>query len=447
MKDRWVFCSHAIVLVLLAVGSQTLAVPSDGLVGWWSFQGNADDVSGNGHDGVAYGATLIQDRFNNPDSAYDFNGDDYIEVPDSEDFTLGSSPFTICAWVKLRSYGADGGYYLMGHSDGPGDTKKWIFWLSNSGIKFIATNPGSDWIDVGSTTFDLDVWYHVAIRRDSSELTAFADGEVIGTASIGTAIPDPSAPFRIGTAEFDRPNRPFDGQIDDVLWYSRALSQDEIAGIWEWEPETISVTVSPESHDFGEVEVGSSATASVTLFNQGDADLTITSDAFSPNISSFSMTSPLTLPATIAPEETLDIEVSFAPVSAGSFSTVLQFGSDDSAEPLGEVQFTGVGISVDSEVSERIAQILAFFDESVEGGTLVGDGPGRSAQNRLDALRNMLEEAARRIEDGFYDEARAQLTDVYKKCDGQSPPPDFVAGDATSELAEMIQELIAALAG
>ena len=49
-------------------------VPTDGLVGWWPFNGNANDESGNGHDGVVNGATLTEDRFGSANAAFDFNG-------------------------------------------------------------------------------------------------------------------------------------------------------------------------------------------------------------------------------------------------------------------------------------------------------------------------------------------------------------------------------------
>ena len=47
-------------------------VPTNGLVGWWPFNGNANDESGNGNDGTNNGATLTTDRFGNANSAYDF---------------------------------------------------------------------------------------------------------------------------------------------------------------------------------------------------------------------------------------------------------------------------------------------------------------------------------------------------------------------------------------
>ena len=87
---------------------------------------------------------------------------------------------------------------------------------------------------------------------------------------------------------------------------------------------------------------------------------------------------------------------------------------------------------------DPIEEILEFVEESVEDGTLTGEGPGKSADNRLNALINMLEEAQSLIEAGLYEEACGQLWSAYRKCDGESQPPDFVTGDAADDLAVMI---------
>ena len=49
-------------------------VPTNGLVGWWPFNGNANDESGNGNNGTVNGATLTTDRFGNANKAYSFDG-------------------------------------------------------------------------------------------------------------------------------------------------------------------------------------------------------------------------------------------------------------------------------------------------------------------------------------------------------------------------------------
>ncbi|MFM8685494.1 MAG: hypothetical protein ACKODJ_02965, partial [Bacteroidota bacterium] len=52
----------------------------NGLVGYWPFIGNANDESGNGNHGIVNGATLTSDRFGNQNSAYDFDGNDFIST-------------------------------------------------------------------------------------------------------------------------------------------------------------------------------------------------------------------------------------------------------------------------------------------------------------------------------------------------------------------------------
>ena len=83
------------IILLLAMGvaltTQTLFaqvpsyVPTDGLVGYWPFNGNANDESGNGNNGTAInGVLMTTDRFNNLNSAYSFDGiDDRIFINNS----------------------------------------------------------------------------------------------------------------------------------------------------------------------------------------------------------------------------------------------------------------------------------------------------------------------------------------------------------------------------
>jgi hypothetical protein len=206
-------------------------MPTQGLIAYYPFHGNANDESGNGNNGTVFGAALTSDRFGNPNNAYSFDGNDRIDVPDDPSLTLNSDQFTILSWVQFSAFGVDGGYYLMGHSEGPGDTDKWIFWLANDNIKLIV-GPSAGWIRIGDAPFQIGNWYHVVIRKNGNELAAFVDASLIGTNSVSFVIPDPNATFQIGTAEPDRPNRPFRGIIDDVRIYNRALSSEEIGTLF-----------------------------------------------------------------------------------------------------------------------------------------------------------------------------------------------------------------------
>jgi len=77
-------------------------VPTNGLVGWYTFTGNVNDSSGNANNGINYGATLTEDRFGNPNCAYFFNGiNAFIQV--NQISITGSSPRTISYWYEQDS--------------------------------------------------------------------------------------------------------------------------------------------------------------------------------------------------------------------------------------------------------------------------------------------------------------------------------------------------------
>jgi len=82
---------------------------------------------------------------------------------------------------------------------------------------------------------------------------------------------------------------------------------------------------------------------------------------------------------------------------------------------------------------------LVFFDEAVEAGDLVGSGPGKSADNRLKALRKMIVIAGQLIDNGDVDGACGKLQAIYKKIDGLDKPQDFADGESLSELQKQVQ--------
>ena len=78
-------------------------VPANGLVGWWPFNGNANDESGNGNNGTVNGATLTSDRNGVANQAYSFDGvDDYISVNDNLSFH--NQIFTITTWINGSNF-------------------------------------------------------------------------------------------------------------------------------------------------------------------------------------------------------------------------------------------------------------------------------------------------------------------------------------------------------
>ena len=76
------------IAVLSAINAQNVPsyVPKTGLVGWWPFNGNANDESGNGNHGVVNGVTLTVDRSGKSNGAYQFGTNKWIAVNDNPSF-------------------------------------------------------------------------------------------------------------------------------------------------------------------------------------------------------------------------------------------------------------------------------------------------------------------------------------------------------------------------
>ena len=101
------FLNIILVLFVIPFGmSQELPsyVPTEGLVAYYPFNGNANDESGNDHHGVVNEATL-SDGLRGKNTAYNFGSDSaYVSVPSSSQLSLSNVDFTVSALVKLDSY-------------------------------------------------------------------------------------------------------------------------------------------------------------------------------------------------------------------------------------------------------------------------------------------------------------------------------------------------------
>src|SRR6185312_8036339 len=100
MKNSFLLC----LLLTTCLQSFSQVNLNSGLMAYYPFTGNANDASGNANNPIFNNATLTQDRFGNPNSAYSFNGtDNYIRIRNST--TLNSSnQISICAWVKVAGF-------------------------------------------------------------------------------------------------------------------------------------------------------------------------------------------------------------------------------------------------------------------------------------------------------------------------------------------------------
>lgn len=234
MKKKLLFLSFTFIMVAQMISAQAPSyVPTSGLVGYWGFNGNANDQSGNNNNGTVNGATLTTDRFGNNSSAYSFNGtSDYIKVLDNNSLDLTQN-LTLSAWIQPNTSNTDQailgkgkivsqtGYALLHNVLTP---KKTGISIQNK------PNPVSESF-VNSSQLNPNTWYNLVGTYNGSELKLYLNGTLVNTIATNLQLmPNSLTDLFIG-CELNG-FRFFNGKIDDVGIWNRALSQSEITTMY-----------------------------------------------------------------------------------------------------------------------------------------------------------------------------------------------------------------------
>ncbi|MEN8220402.1 MAG: LamG domain-containing protein, partial [Pseudomonadota bacterium] len=219
-------------VLLIAIGlswfSGAMADLSDGLVAYYAFDGNAQDESGNGNHGTVHGATLTDDRFGNLKSAYEFDGsNDYIEAPTNFTHTT----FTVGAWIKLKTHQCYGGIVDGYHN-------KWEFVMDcqagGKKLEFAEWKSGGGYNEHrASSTLNTSQWYHVAVVIDNTSGSFYINGQFDSTFTMTASALTPVSKFIIG-ASLSGTAQYFNGNIDDIRIYNRAISKSEIQQLYHY---------------------------------------------------------------------------------------------------------------------------------------------------------------------------------------------------------------------
>jgi uncharacterized delta-60 repeat protein len=219
--------SRNAALVVPNTGS-CIARPS-GLVSWWAADGTAlDSVSTN--NGVLQGAVSCAKGL--VGVALSFDGvSSFAIVPDSDSLRL-TTQLTIEAWINPRSVNANRG--IVSKVGGAGGAFGYQFLLQGNTLVGQFNDFGQGWPSAKIQSVGLiaaGVWSHVAWTYDQSAMKLYLNGQPVKTNAIGPrSIAASSSRLRISGDDND--SAPFDGLIDEVSLYSRALSGSEIAAIY-----------------------------------------------------------------------------------------------------------------------------------------------------------------------------------------------------------------------
>jgi hypothetical protein len=193
------------------------------LVAYYPFNGNANDESGYKNHGTLYGPVSSPDRFGNVNSAYLFDGeDDFIKIEESPSLML-STGLSVCAWVKCFK---ESEIERIVSKWGYGDHYNCSFNISFlNGSSLFEVSPDNIPTQVNSGPVTTDVWYFLIGTFDGSNIRLYVNGELKGTNSFTSTLCQ-GLPLFIGCENGTW--LPFNGIIDDVRIYKRALSEAEI---------------------------------------------------------------------------------------------------------------------------------------------------------------------------------------------------------------------------
>jgi hypothetical protein len=180
----------------------------------------AVDSSGGGHHGT-YEGDPLRDR---PGAApatgasARFNGSfDHVIIPNDPRLSNLRSDFTVVAWINPDDVSAVQRVF--------GNPNSWSFGLDNTGLVFSTIGIQDYTIAAG---VPVGAWTHVAaVFSRSFNVTFYVNGDNIGTVSGSSASYSPGDNWFIATLEGDAEF--FDGHVDDIQVYGRALGDRDVA--------------------------------------------------------------------------------------------------------------------------------------------------------------------------------------------------------------------------
>lgn len=231
--------------IILLTSLDLVAQPTAGLVAHWSFNGNANDISGHGHHGNIHNVTSVPGKLGYPNTGYLFNSaNSYISIPYDSGLNMNNA-ISLCAIIKptaiytntcqgnfILSRGLQGssGGYLLSFFDNVyndcsvADTNGYVF-TGQAGPTILNS---SLWPN--ATRVHTNAWYCVVLTYDGTNCKIYVDGALTLTLpGWASTIGSSTDSISIGKYLWAGASYPynFTGIMDDVAIYNRALTDTE----------------------------------------------------------------------------------------------------------------------------------------------------------------------------------------------------------------------------
>lgn len=226
-----------LILSLFTINLLTAQIPSyiptNGLVGYWQFNGNANDLSANVNNGTVNGATLTTDRFGNTNSAYSFNGINNFIKTNSIGIPTNTN-ISISVWLKPNVNFGIAEFISLGSSSNT--TWGLISGENWNGSPYLSMNYGRGCNGNGSTNLaiapTLNSWQHLVYVSTGvgGVCNLYINGNLIGQTTNATSGLCSNNNLYFGVDIFG-PNY-LNCTLDDIVIWNRALTQTEITGLY-----------------------------------------------------------------------------------------------------------------------------------------------------------------------------------------------------------------------
>ena len=227
-------------IMLLVAGFTTIMtaqvpsyVPTNGLVGYWPFNGNANDLSGSNLNGTVNGSSLTTDRFNNSNSAYNYNGtSNNIVVLNST--ILNVENWSVSAWYKTSVNSNTIQRITTKQTGSVGNSNVFAILFQNGKVYGSFYNGSTEVITSDNSITSDGNWHHVVYIRNQNlnKLYIYVDNVLKDSTTNSFGNLANTANLFIGSSGAGTNIQWWNGKIDDIGIWNRALTTDEISNLY-----------------------------------------------------------------------------------------------------------------------------------------------------------------------------------------------------------------------
>ncbi|MEW5734291.1 MAG: LamG-like jellyroll fold domain-containing protein [Thermodesulfobacteriota bacterium] len=242
---------------------------ASGLLAYYPFSGNANDMSGNGHHGTVSGATLTTDARGNDASAYSFDGtDDYIIINDGGalSFDANTEDYTVSLWFSTPTLdmpldaGNYSGHILSDRSATDNVQMSYDFQVygqsqpNPTNALAVSTWDGGSCCEspiTASGFVETDKWYNAVYSVEGQVAKLYINGALQDTKDLSGALAgstkntEGTTIGRFAGAFF---GHYWPGKVDEIRIYNRTLSAVEVSQLHEKDAPVFSLLQNVATH-------------------------------------------------------------------------------------------------------------------------------------------------------------------------------------------------------